>query len=256
MSSSERWMSKFQIKEDTWVFVPTNETIEYGLVVKKAIEEKWSPPSIYYHLKKGGHIKALCQHLSNKYFIHLDIQDFFGRINRSRITRCIKDFMSYENSRDIAIKSTVRKPDATERRYILPFGFVQSPIIASLCMSKSALGRRLVNISKRLDFEVSIYMDDIIVSTNDLVGLNSQLDLIEAAAIRSGFPLNKDKQEGPGPSVTAFNICISQGLLEITGDRITEFTNTYSHSTNEYQRAGILSYIRSINPKQADKYIS
>lgn len=213
MIKREKWTSKFKIKEYSWVFVPTDETVENGISIKKTIEDKWQPPQYFYHLASGGHIKALHQHLNNKYFIHLDIKDFFGSINRSRITRCIKGIAPYERAREIAIESTVRHPEFPTPKYILPFGFVQSPIIASLCLSKSALGRHLHRLSKRKEFDVSIYMDDIILSCNFPEDLNEQLVLLEAAAIKSGLPLNKKKQEGPDTGITAFNIHISQGLL-------------------------------------------
>ena len=135
-----RWISKFQIKENSWVFVPTEETIQYGLTIKHLIEKKWAVPKYYYHLRNGGHIKALQKHTSNKYFIHLDIQDFFGHINRSRVTRCMKYYLSYKKARKIAVESTVRLPESATKKYILPFGFVQSPIISSICLNKSALG--------------------------------------------------------------------------------------------------------------------
>jgi hypothetical protein len=85
------------------VFVPNRETIQHGLFVKSSIEEKWTSPAFYYHLRDGGHVKALKAHIENQFFIHLDIKDFFGSINRSRVTRCLKGFYSYENSRAIAI---------------------------------------------------------------------------------------------------------------------------------------------------------
>lgn len=191
MIKREKWTSKFIIKEYSWVFVPTDETVQNGIAIKKTIKEKWQPPEYFYHLAKGGHVKALHQHLNNKYFIHLDIKDFFGSINRSRITRCIKEIAPYERAREIAIESTVRHPEFPTQKFILPFGFVQSPIIASICLSKSALGRHLHHLSKKKEFDVSVYMDDIILSSNSPADLSEQLKLLETAAIRSGLPLNK-----------------------------------------------------------------
>jgi predicted house-cleaning noncanonical NTP pyrophosphatase (MazG superfamily) len=134
---------------------------------------------------------------------------------------------------------------------MLPFGFVQSPIIASVCLSKSALGRHLANLVKQENFAVSVYMDDILISSNNLEELNIQMDLIKTASEKSGLPLNEKKQEGPCVNVTAFNICISQGLLKLIPSKLQEFINTYSNSTNEHQRAGILNYVLSVNEDQA-----
>lgn len=252
MPSHERWNSKFQIKEGTWVFVPTKETIAKGLLLKKLIEDRWSAPNHYYHLRRGGHIRALLKHLKNRYFIHLDIQNFFGQINRSRVTRSLKEHIPYKIAREIAIESTVRLPDSTTVKYILPFGFVQSPIIASVCLSKSALGLHLSRLEQQKAFIVSVYMDDILVSGNDPEELKLQMALIKAASERSGLPLNNEKQEGPEDCVTAFNILISKGSLEITPSRLQEFAYTFSNSTNDHQRAGILNYVATVNHSQAD----
>lgn len=251
MPSRERWISKFQIKEYSWVFVPTEETIQYGQEIKKIIEDKWPKPTYFYHLKRGGHVKALQKHTRNEYFIHLDIRDFFGHINRSRVTRCLKEYFPYEKAREIAVESTVRLPVSAIKKYILPFGFVQSPIIASVCLSKSTLGLYLSKLSRQRKFKVSVYMDDIIISGNNPTALQEELEKITAAAEKSGLPLNANKQEGPSNRITAFNINMSQGALAITTAKLDEFADTYSNSTNDRQRLGILKYVFSVNPDQS-----
>lgn len=59
----------------------------------------------------------------------------------------------------MACKSVMLKPYDVET-YILPFGFVQLPIISSLCLFNSSLGNYLHNSG----INVSVYMDDIIIS--------------------------------------------------------------------------------------------
>lgn len=252
MPVSQKWKSKFKIKEHSWVFVPTEESVIYGLEVKKAIEEKWNAPPYFYHLAGGSHIKALNTHLENKYFIHLDIKDFFGSINLSRITRCLKKNLSYQKAREIARQSTVRHPDHPDRKYILPFGFVQSPIIASLCLSQSALGNHLHKLSKNKCFRVSVYMDDIIISSDSEKKLSQQLEQTKEISNRSKFTLNPTKEEGPDVKITAFNIHLSKGELEITADRLNAFREVYESSGNKHQKAGIRNYLLSVNPLQTE----
>lgn len=256
MQPHERWNSKFQIKKGAWVFVPTEETIEKGLKIKNLIEEHWSFPRHYYHLRKGGHIRALREHIKHKFFIHLDIKNFFGQINRSRVTRSLKEYIAYEKAREIAVESTVRLPESTEVKYILPFGFVQSPIIASLCLSKSALGRYLTHLQQQKEYSVSIYMDDILVSANNSEKLMMEMMKIKTVSEKSGLPLNADKQEGPDTYVKAFNIEISQGLLKIMPSKLQELATTYATSENENQRAGIRNYVSSVNPNQVDAFFA
>lgn len=252
MIPSDQWLYKFRRKSG-WVFVPTDDTIAYGREVKELIEKRWRVPSYYYHLKPGGHVSALRCHRVNNYFLHLDIKNFFGNINASRVTRCLKKMVSYVKAREIAIHSTVHHPRA-KHLSILPFGFVQSPIIASVCLKESALGQRLHELHKESGLTVSVYMDDIILSNNNLDELRNVLARIEQASVYSRLPLNKMKQEGPDRKVTAFNVELSQHRLDITADRLRELQDIYHASSNIYQQEGILSYVKSINRTQATTF--
>ncbi len=256
MTAHERWTQKFQIKGKTWVFVPNDKAVKFGLTVKNTIAKRWKIPKHYFHLLSGGHVRALEQHLNSQYFLHLDIVDFFGNFNRSRITRSLKKFYpDYDSRRQIAIESTVRLPDANIGEYILPYGFVQSPILASICLEQSKLGGLLKKISNQLEAEVTVYMDDIVVSGNNLDNLRLLLEKIRNASIRSALPLNDLKQEGPGDSITAFNIQLSHGLLKITEERMNQFLETYKNTKNAAQRKGILNYVASINLEQRNELL-
>lgn len=163
MPAYPRWTTKFEIKSGSWVFVPSSDSITSGNEIKSAIEAYWTPPENYYHLRNGGHVAAMKAHCSNTCFIHLDIKNFFGAINKRRVTRCLKRYFGYHEARRIARESTVKHP-TDPKRYILPFGFVQSPIIASICLFKSSLGKHLNKLPFTKDVVVSVYMDDIIIS--------------------------------------------------------------------------------------------
>jgi hypothetical protein len=248
----ERWRHKFQIKPNTWVFVPTDDAVENGKNVKNALENIWHRPSYYYHLRDGGHVKALHSHVKNAYFSHIDIKDFFGSINKSRVTRCLKVYMPYDEARKIAVSSTVLLPESSERKFILPFGFVQSPIIASICLRESKLGKVLHELHKTNSVTVTVYMDDIIISGDNLDYLTICIDRIKDAAERSRFYLNEEKLEGPADQVTAFNVEISQKVLKITEERFERFLSSYINAESHHQKEGILGYVASVNSEQAN----
>jgi hypothetical protein len=249
---AQKWFSCFQLKPGTYVFVPTDKTVEEGRALKKAIEERWQPPRNYYHLTPGGHLSALRAHIGNEYFVHLDIQGFFAAISKTRITRELKPLFGYEKARQYAIDSTVPIPH--KRGTMLPFGFVQSPILASVCLSKSALGRRLGRVAREFGVVVSVYVDDIILSGNDIDALERAAAEIEAAAIRSNFPLNSEKREGPARQITAFNIQLSHQSLLVEPDRWREFVTMYVETENERVRGGIQGYVHTVNPNQATAF--
>lgn len=246
-----KWSSKFELKPGKWVFVPTEESKETGAKIKAAIQDCWSPPSYYYHLRSGGHVEAVKSHLGHTTFLHVDIQDFFGSINRSRVTRNLKAKFSYEVAREIANASTVRHPD-DKARYIIPYGFVQSQIVAALCLDDSRLGTYLDKIGKLKGVALSVYVDDIIVSCNDSDQAASILTGLNATAKSAGFTLNPYKQEGPATAITAFNILVANASMEIDGDRLTQFAEALATASSEHQKAGILSYVKSVNVAQCE----
>lgn len=244
-----KWRTKFKSQQGKWIFVPTEESLVRGNQIKESIENFWSPPHYFFHLRQGGHLKGLQHHLSKKYFLHLDIQYFFGSINKSRITRALKRNLGYEVAREWAQHSTVKDPENYQRS-MLPFGFVQSQIIASLCLSRSALGTCFKRMVKSNQLLLSVYVDDIIVSSNDKEICELALTQMIAAAEQSGFALNKKKQEGPANSIKAFNIILSHGKLALTAERLKKFEQKIQSDSNGMERRGVLSYVASVNYEQ------
>lgn len=244
-----KWSSKFELKPGKWVFVPTAGSVVEGKKIKKAIETCWTPPSYYFHLRAGGHVEALRSHLAHENFLRIDIKDFFGSINRTRITRCLKSKFSYSIARAYANASTVPDP-AGAKRIIIPFGFVQSQIVAAVCLAESALGIYLDKLALNKAVALTVYVDDIIVSTSDAVLLDKVLQDIEAAAKRANFVLNADKQDGPGAGITAFNIVLAKGAMEVEAERLNKFKEAIAAATSENQRQGIKSYVTSVNAEQ------
>lgn len=245
-----KWKSKFQLKPGKWVFEPTDESIRLGHEIKSAIEKIWVPPENYFHLRSGGHVGAIRSHMGNKFFLKVDIQNFFGSINRTRITRSLNKFFNYQKARRWAIASTVVAP-TDEKKIILPFGFVQSQLISSVCFSESALGKCVAEMHSDESLRVSVYVDDIIVSSVNKESCESALEKIRKAAGKSHFQLNEDKLDGPSESITAFNVVLTNNRIEISASRMDDFRKTIASTTNEHERAGILSYVSSVNIDQA-----
>ncbi len=135
------WLNRFELKAGRWVYVPTPEARASGAEIKRQIEKEWSPPDYYLHLQKGGHIAALRSHIGNNIFLKADVQNFFGSINRTRVTRCLKTKFSYETAREFATASTVTDRGIHGARY--PMASCSRSRYASLCLSASALGRLL-----------------------------------------------------------------------------------------------------------------
>jgi hypothetical protein len=248
-----KWSKKFQLKSGKWVYVPTPEMVTLGRVIKRGVEGRWHRPSYYYHLRRGGHVHALKSHIGNSIFVRLDIRDFFGSINRTRVTRSLKLRFGYKKAREWANASTVLVPEI--KRYIVPFGFVQSPIIASLCLNDSALGRCLTKLRRNRKFAVSVYVDDIIVSCKAEQGEELHREVLpslQEAAARARLEFSQEKSEGPAAEITAFNIDLSHGSMRVEEGRMNDFAAALEKSESELERAGIIGYVKSVNDEQAN----
>lgn len=247
-----KWLHRFERKPGRWVFEPSPEARAEGAEVKELVESHWKAPSYYFHLREGGHVAALMRHQRSACFVKVDIADFFGSVSRSRISRVLKEFVSHTEARRMATASTVRHPEDPARQ-ILPYGFVQSPLLASLALHKSGLGKYLDQLHRERSLVVTVYVDDIIVSGNDPGELSDVLTTMKAKAQRSRLAFSDDKEQGPAATISAFNIELAAGTpLSVLPPKLAEFREAFQTSTNELQRAGIQGYVRSVNPVQAD----
>jgi hypothetical protein len=247
-----KWLHRFERKPGRWVFEPSPEARAEGAEVKKLVESRWKAPSYYFHLRPGGHVAALQRHRRSASFVKVDIADFFGSVSRSRVARVLKQFFSHAEARGMATASTVQHPsDAT--RQILPYGFIQSPLLASLALHKSGLGKHLEELHRDRRFVVTVYVDDIIVSGADDGELHVVLAELKRKAERSRLAFSDEKEQGPAASISAFNIALANGVpLSILPPKLAEFRDAFRTSTSELQRAGIQGYVRGVNQAQAD----
>ena len=250
------------------IYVPNSKTKEYGNNLIARIKSKWSPPPYFYHWQKGGHINAARLHVGRKYYFHVDLKSFYSHIRAARICNCLKDlFLSerhkytptykrYKYPREAAYCSTVPLPDNPAVR-MLPFGFPQSPILASICLQDSILGEFLRELHLSPSYIVTVYMDDITVSTNSLSCANEAYEALCEKVTQSNFAINIDKCTGvEADQIEAFNIIAGARGIKLTEKRFTEFKEILKDpGISINKRTGILNYVRSINLKQYEELL-
>lgn len=216
------------------------------------VYSKWTPPSIFYHHRNGGHIAALRKHLPNEHFSKFDISRFFYRISRNKIIRALKKCgFSFLEAREAAAQSVVNSGEGFD----LPYGFTQSPLLASLCLNRSQAGEFLRGLDK--DICVSVYVDDIIISNNDNPAELAEVsEKLISKFNDAGFPISQEKSIISLDEVSSFNITLSNNRMEITPDRMAEFQNQVAEgANNDDVLDGIHNYVRSVNPDQAVKIL-
>ncbi|GAN77860.1 reverse transcriptase [Acidisphaera rubrifaciens HS-AP3] len=96
---------------------------------------------------------------------------------------------------------------------------------------------------------VSIYMDDILVSGDDVATLSAARLRLEAAAERSGFEFHPLKSVGPAPAVEVFNLDLCHHRLKVSPSRIADFEAAIVKG-DPATVAGILGYVGTVNSEQ------
>ncbi len=248
---------KFVLPKGQQVFVPSAPGRQAGALVHDEVRRRWRTrtPPYFYHLRSGGHVAALKAHVHNRCFATLDIHHFFDSVTRAKVHRALRSIgVGHSRAWEIVQESTVEK-HRKHHDFSLPYGFVQSPILASLALDRSALGRAMKTVARSNHTRLSCYVDDVVLSGIEEEAIeSSRLALIEAAQT-SGFALNDDKSQRPGREVTAFNIVLSNGALAVTQRRMQEFEDDILAS-GALVVAGIIGYVYSVNRAQAAELVS
>jgi hypothetical protein len=134
---------------------------------------------------------------------------------------------------------------------VIPFGYIQSPLLASIVLDKSALGQEIRNLSKS-GIKASVYMDDIILShESSHEKLAEAIARVESASSKAGFVLSTEKRRGPASAISVFNILVSSDQLELERGRYEEFSRDVLAYRSGPIVDGILSYVESVNETQA-----
>lgn len=206
-------------KKGKRIFVPNRFSCNLGKKLKRKIAKKYRFDSFVYHFRKGSHIAALHRHRKNKFFCRLDINRFFYSIRRNRIKRALKQ-IGIEKPEYFAKWSTVRNP-YEGGGYVLPYGFVQSPVLATLVLALSPIGAYLRGLPKTIT--CSVYMDDLCLSGPNLAELKAAFDGLVAAVEQAGFTLNDKKTREPAEQIDIFNCSLANDSTAVLQDRVDEF---------------------------------
>lgn len=233
------------------IYIPTDLAKQKGYQIIRLLKSKWLPPDFYFHLKKGGHVAAVKHHKDSKWYAKLDMKSFFPNISRAKVRRSLK-LAGFNDSRakDIAEWSTVKCKDITGI-YILPYGFVQSPYIASICLDRSVLGKFLHTIAKE-QINLSVYVDDIIISSDDLNALEAVYKDLRLNCKKAGFQINEDKAHSPKAITIAFNIELNETSCSIENNRFAEFEKAIDKNNMKRSEA-IINYVSAISRRQAEE---
>jgi hypothetical protein len=244
--------TKFVLPNGREVFVPSASGRLAGAEVHRRVLTEWRKPDFYFHLRSGGHVAALRWHSRSEVFAMLDIRGFFDSVTRSKTHRSLCGIgFPHRDAWKIAQEATVEKAVGG---FSLPYGFIQSPVLASLALDRSALGRRLRAVARSRVVRLTTYMDDIVLSGLDEAEVQRErAALVEAAGI-ANFEINDIKSQPTGAAIVAFNIVLSHGSLMITDARMDDFEDDVLR-LDANAVVAIIGYVRGVNRSQSDHLI-
>ena len=107
-------------------------------------------------------------------------------------------------------------------RYVLPIGFVQSPIVATLVLLQSDIARAIER-AITSGVTISVYLDDFVGSHNDRPTLQAAYEDVCAAIVAARFVANVEKLTPPENAIVAFNCDLTHGETDITEKRMQKF---------------------------------
>ncbi len=201
------------------LFKPSALGRKIGEDIKQQVEAAYAFDPFVYHMRQGGHVAALHSHRNNSIFCRLDIERFFYGIGRNRVMVALRH-IGLARSEHYAKWSTVKNPYAPPS-YSLPYGFVQSPILATLVLMTSPVGDFLRNLPDNI--AVSVYMDDIALSGNDREAVTVAFEALVGVVQASGFRINDGKTRTPSPLIDVFNCDLALGKTVVCDGRQAEF---------------------------------
>jgi hypothetical protein len=184
------------------------------------VRKLYHPEPFIFHLgKDGGHVTALHAHRSNKYFAKVDLSRFFYTVGRNRVKAALKA-VGVRKAEYYARWSCVKNPYAPPA-YALPYGFVQSPLLATLVLSRSGVGDYLRSIANKIT--VSIYVDDIALSCNNKKNLDRAYNKLRKVIRKSNFLINDEKSLPRALTIDVFSCRLTRKEALVTDERKAEF---------------------------------
>jgi hypothetical protein len=235
----ENFSYSFRNERNKPVFVPNEKGYEVGYHLKGLVEHATTFEPFYFHLRNGGHVAALHEHRKNRYFARVDLKNFFYSISRNRIARALREIKipkAWYYAKCSCVKNQFGEPS-----YSLPYGFVQSPMLATLVFSRSVLGEFLRESQREIT--LLVYMDDIALSSpaNDV--LQKVFEELKTKIQEANFPINLEKTKPPTELMELFNCELELNRASVTEARQTAF---YTESPSADAREAFERYCKSI----------
>ena len=159
-------------------------------ILRRVLDKLTVSPHATAYVRGRGLRDNVVPHSANRYFLCLDIEDFFPSIGKSPVKRLFALLGYSERAADIlANLCTCRRT--------LPQGGVTSPALANLVAAK--LDRRIAGLAAKRNIAYTRYSDDITLSSNSPAALTKAMPIVLEIIRSERFAVNKEKVRCLGP---------------------------------------------------------
>ncbi len=223
------------------------KTVQYWLIhnIFKLLQQHPAAVAYRQNISTLDNAKA---HKKNKYFLKMDLKDFFPSITYKDFIPFVRDWhksASVEWKLDKS-SSDLIKVACFSKEGTLPIGYPSSPIISNIVMYHfdTAVVKLTENVSKYGKVVYTRYADDLVLSTNIRGACKVLLKDMEHLITKTKTPniiINKEK------TVT---LSSSSGSAIVTGLRVTSNSHITIHRKQKDHIRLLLSLLRKNNLEQ------
>lgn len=187
------------------LFIPFPSVKAIQAWILRMILDNIRPTTYATAYKKGISISAnVYPHRNNRYFLLIDIEDFFPSIKKSWVRKLFVQIGYSPEVAEILARLCTYKG-------MLPQGGVTSPAISNLVVAR--MDRRIAGYCSKKNLRFTRYADDITISSNNKASLNHAKIIIQNIIENEGFKINQEKTRIVGPSKR----CTITGLVKDSG---------------------------------------
>lgn len=206
VTHNSRFYKKYEIPKKTGgvrkIYQPAREIKVVQRWILHYILEKLSPSSAATAFIIGrGLINNVIPHAPNRYFVCIDLADFFPSILENRVFRIFR-LIGYSQESAYILKSLCTCSGK------LPQGGITSPALSNLIAG--SLDRRLIGLTSRRNISYTRYADDITISSNNRNALFRSIPIIKEIIRSERFIVNESKTRVTGPRMR----CRVTGLVK------------------------------------------
>jgi RNA-directed DNA polymerase len=159
-------------------------------VLRNILDKLAISPYATAYIEDRSILDNVTPHRNNRYFICIDLEDFFPSITRRRIAKLFSRLGYSQKASEILAGICTYEGK-------LPQGAVTSPALSNIIASK--LDRRIAGYTSKRNIIYTRYSDDITLSSNNRNALNQSLSRVIKIIKTEHFRVNNDKLRILGP---------------------------------------------------------